>query len=426
MAAKRKNLVDKQRRQAGWHLRRQRRLNELLKLMGLSELFPHLPPKLREFIADKQFPKPVACPEPGSQAHPDAPVFQRALEAMLDRAILKLLDGPFVGTDLSLNEFFARYVFVRNTLWEADRQMRGKQREVALAFKIADHFLKIKLEQAFKGIRCAVAEEGTRLARTDKVLFSWKVHWERVPDFGKRLKIAFSLTPAEQVRVQLDGHSRPAYRIGAPSNRGTNVWLYWTGDQIGIPGNTTRYPVLAQAHTLRRLEERIGQLIEVRGHYDLWNSVINPRFHEIHPDQWLVEYSVGGHRLGYLVARRAGPYVVLTTFLFLTMQGTPEAKLLYDKLKLCRVDLEYQKLDTLSAYLTTDIRNDPLLLNIFDECGCSHLFKVAELKAGLKSGYAEELRKFLRLNDRVPACSDVTGNFLAADVVAANPSNASS
>src|SRR6185369_8303135 len=95
--------------------------------------------------------------------------------------------------------------------------------------------------------------------------------------------------------------------------------------------------------------------------------------------------------------------LIITTFLFLTMQGTPEAQRLARKLKLRRMDIEYQRLDELETFLNTDLRNDPLLAELFEECGCGHLLRLNAAQPPSEEGYARELRKYLRLDQHSPS-----------------------
>jgi hypothetical protein len=81
------------------------------------------------------------------------------------------------------------------------------------------------------------------------------------------------------------------------------------------------------------------------------------------------------------------------------MQGTPEAELLYHKLRLGRRDIEYQKLDELATFLNTDLGGDPRLVELLTACGCGHLLNVGQLRDGCKRGYARDVRKHLRLGE---------------------------
>src|SRR5207302_802619 len=82
---------------------------------------------------------------------------------------------------------------------------------------------------------------------------------------------------------------------------------------------------------------------------------------------------------GCLVARVVGNQVVLRTFLFLTMEGTPEARELSRRLGLSRPDIEYEGLDRLETFLSPSFRADAELAELLRECGCGSLLGIGEM-----------------------------------------------
>ena len=95
-------------------------------------------------------------------------------------------------------------------------------------------------------------------------------------------------------------------------------------------------------------------------------------------DGYLVDVWIGPHKVGYLVAQVLPRMVFIKTFLFLTMQGTPESELLRGKLGLGRSDVERYKLDEFHTLTGTDIIKDPLLARVLGECGCGHLLSLVD------------------------------------------------
>jgi hypothetical protein len=71
-------------------------------------------------------------------------------------------------------------------------------------------------------------------------------------------------------------------------------------------------------------------------------------------------------------------FVFVKTFLFLTMQGTPESKCLRQKLRLSRNDIEYFKLDSLFTLAWSDLGEDPEVRRALAECGCDYLLDLAD------------------------------------------------
>ncbi len=105
--------------------------------------------------------------------------------------------------------------------------------------------------------------------------------------------------------------------------------------------------------------------------------------------------------------------VVVRTFLFLTMDGTPEGARLRSQLRLRRDDKEYLELDTFYAFVHSDLKQDPDLVRVLSECGCGQLFEVpmgASVDEEMK-GYAAEVRKFLRMEKRMNPAADLVAQF---------------
>lgn len=212
-------------------------------------------------------------------------------------------------------------------------------------------------------------------------------------------------TPAEQGIANLDGKARPVLRSGEPRSTGAIEWATWNSSTLGIAGEVKFYPVFIQNHALEKLygrSSRLGVAIleEAAVHAYLCRSLQKPVFAsqaKMAPDHWLVEYRFNGQKLGYLVATLCEAKIVIKTFLFLTMNGTPEGDALYRRLKLSRRDKEYFGLDSLQAFVDSDLGKDPELQRIFRECGCQQLFECGDrdLLDGPRFAFAADLKSFL-------------------------------
>ncbi|MEK6260333.1 MAG: hypothetical protein AABP62_17075 [Planctomycetota bacterium] len=213
------------------------------------------------------------------------------------------------------------------------------------------------------------------------------------------LKIVLHRATPERVQIVIDDRPRPAFRCWNLIPTGGFMEISWTGREIGFPGDDRKYPVYMQSHVLEQLNKRVpcSRII-----YPLTTSLLTPKFHRADGDHFLLEFRHTTYKLGYFVAVRLQDRILLKTFLFLTMQGTPESDLLYHKLHLTRRDIEYLKLDELAAFRDPEVRNDPVLMNLLKECGCGHLLTLtaADLPQEIPTGYAEPLRKYLGTDDK--------------------------
>lgn len=239
-------------------------------------------------------------------------------------------------------------------------------------------------------------------SRIDDRLYFLTVH--RLPNEAGQRPIVFELheTPAQRTRFAVDGEPRWAYRCGQPAEPGKVHWITWN---IALPGPARELPVFVQQHVLDRIYGPGGRLSPPMGdeallHDLVWRSLREPVLHrvETQPDTYLVEYGFEGCKLGYLVTVVLPEAVLVRTFLFLTMDGTPEGDELRRRLRISRYDKAYLGLDSLETLVTTDIRSDGTLRAILDDCRCGHLFEQVGVHGRLAEGRAAEIRQYLRLD----------------------------
>jgi hypothetical protein len=169
--------------------------------------------------------------------------------------------------------------------------------------------------------------------------------------------------------------------------------------------------VYVQSHVFERLHGRDARVFSGQDgegwlNYFLYTSLKEPLLHPMRRDDgsYLVEYLLAGKRIGYLVAQKVNDLILVKTFLFITMDGTPEGENIRRRLRLRRADKELLELDNLWTFFMTDLARDPELIAVFEECGCGHLMDLNKLvpTKELSLGYAAELRKYLGLADKMP------------------------
>jgi hypothetical protein len=209
--------------------------------------------------------------------------------------------------------------------------------------------------------------------------------------------------------VTLDGVARPMYRAAQmlPVGDGSVRWLAWDGQLFGRQAGT-QYPVYVQSHALRQLQQRVN-LPAAMPFLQTWlgESLAEPKIVERQNENLLVEFRLKEYRVGYLVVTPMQDVVAVRTFLFLTMEQTPEARLLRQQLRLTRRDVDWLGLSDLAAFTQTDLRDDPILRPLMEKCGCGHLFALSEgtEASGQNEGdyvpqskpFAAEMRRYLRM-----------------------------
>jgi hypothetical protein len=201
---------------------------------------------------------------------------------------------------------------------------------------------------------------------------------------------------AQAVTFVRDGISRPAWRCGLPMS-GSIKWAQWGRNIPGFGRDAEMVDVYIQSHALQRLHERL--CFEPVGLTDwAWQSLNEP---VLHPQDggWLVEFRLFQKlRLGYFRAEFIDGRILITTFLFLTNEGTPEGRRLREKTRFTTDQIAWLKIDQLSYFLLSDVQDDLRLRALFDECGCGHLFDMMKPEARVSTmRAAAETRRHLKM-----------------------------
>jgi hypothetical protein len=204
---------------------------------------------------------------------------------------------------------------------------------------------------------------------------------------------------AKEIRTKdfkIDRKIRSGYGIGM-LNKGDLKWL-----EIEYDGN--QLPVYIQKHAIDRLIERTAPISDSNSaiYMMVCDSVSEPAICSRSHDGFLLECRSHDRKLGYFGCVVMHNAILITTFLFLTMDGTPEGERLWQKLRLRRQDKEYLGLDNLRTFVSSDIRSDVALSRLLGECSCGHLLKIDDSNSIMVSGVAEDIRNYLSSNEKIP------------------------
>ncbi len=235
--------------------------------------------------------------------------------------------------------------------------------------------------------------------------YLYRISWtaDQTPHGRLKHRLVINRVKPEQRVVKKDMELRTAYRCGIPMLNDVD-WTEWPSTALGEKNDDRKYPVFIQRHVFERLYDRAGQIFYGEGfeaamQYHLALALWDPKIHPRDDGSLLVEFHMGKYKLGYLVARKMDDLILVETFLFLTMDGTPEGNQLWKQLRLRRADKQLQGLDKLGTFVCTDVALDPALVELFTKCGCGHLFQMrTDLSVDqFVAGYAADIRKYLRL-----------------------------
>lgn len=199
----------------------------------------------------------------------------------------------------------------------------------------------------------------------------------------------------EQKKVKIDDIFRKVIRVGWARPIEGPEWVSIDAVHFGLaknPGEAS-LPLYIQPHALHRMSERLDCIDAYLQHFYLYLSLQTPII-EKHAGQKLIAYSYNDKRLGYLLADVVNEIVVIRTFLFITMDRTPEGQALQEAIGLEAVDKKYLAIDRLSTFILSDIPNHPDIKEHFMKAGCSDLFSFDTSK--LQPEHQIELGQFIR------------------------------
>ncbi len=199
-----------------------------------------------------------------------------------------------------------------------------------------------------------------------------------------------------QKRICINGKSRIVYRAGWAVPNDGPIWLTLDKSLFDPthPEGQTQVPVYIQPHAMHRMSERLDCIQKTLQHYYLFVSLLKPVVVQNQNGQLLIAYQYGDHKLGYLLVDLVEDMLLIRTFLFLTMDSTPEGKALQDAVGLEAVDKKYLAIDRLSTFVNSDINDSPDVKQHFLEAGCHDLFSMDNF--ALPSEKPFELAQYIR------------------------------
>ena len=183
-----------------------------------------------------------------------------------------------------------------------------------------------------------------------------------------------TVRPAQK-KVCIDGKSRTVFRVGWAMPGSGPSWSEIDASLFDDPRarGLATLPVFVQSHTLHRMAERLDCTEPYSQQFNLFISLQQPVIVKGPTGQWLIEYQLKKHKLGYLLVDIVESILVVRTFLFVTMDSTPEGHALQEALGLAAVDKKYLAIDRLSTFLLSDIADHADIKAHFVKAGCEDL-----------------------------------------------------
>jgi hypothetical protein len=205
----------------------------------------------------------------------------------------------------------------------------------------------------------------------------WISHNFEMSGYHVSNNLQLNTVQPEQRHVRLDGRTRTVYRVGWAVPSAGPQWVRVSASLFDDPAARGRdqLPVFVQSHALHRLEERLDCTPRNQQQLHLYVSLQEPKVVKGPTGKWLIRFYFSNFHLGYLVTDIVDGILLIRTFLFITMDSTPEGYALQQALGLAAVDKKYLSIDRLSTFFISDIREHPDLKEHFVQAGCNDLFR---------------------------------------------------
>lgn len=370
--------------------------------IGIWDAFQALPYKSRQSLLDFFRTKRMHPASISVTGREDAALIQDYIQSSLDDLEIQLPE-PF-GT-VSCHDFCALVVALIGR-HEPASPVTGE--DALNAFLSAMHKAQVALSDGCLNSCCgneiiyAIDTGLIRFSNVDSGNFIGEIAiMGRRPGRRGGLEATIQWSAAKAAHVNLPGKREKAYPLTAsilqPDGNLASIGQTIFSDLLGVEGPRRRLPIYLTTHAIRRFRERVNTK---PGHMDgrvddtiYWafkKPIVKPG-----NDCYLVEFSPHDVKLGYFTVVAYDGKAVATSFLFLTMDGTPEGQQLNQILRLRRDDKLYLGLSELKTYVYGDIHQDKELTKVLEACGCGHLLELTTDSVDTLVAKAEEVRAYL-------------------------------
>ncbi len=401
--AKRRSRKQIERQQQNQHdLRERQILRKLLEELRIADLEKEL--KLVDQLMERRQPAPrVRAAADGRQTS----VTEAILKKLRNFLTQERWQPPGMSKNYTTAEFFSLVVPTVQALTE----LKPNRRDFVgtrIAGKLSKHATELIRGNTLSDFEAWMSFKIRKIlisfGRMDRHLYFLQQAANLQGDLKDGLVMELHEIRPERKQFWLNGEPRWALRCGQPCHGPGIEWATWDLDLLGLPGSVRQLPVYVQPHVFGRLYGIDGRLQSLSDqeallHDLVYKSLQDPKMHPIigQPGHYLVEYACGDCKLGYLVCEILPEAVIARTFLFLTMDGTPEGDALYRRLKVNRHDKSFLGLDSLGDMIASDLQTDPIIRRILQECQVGHLFDHLQYHGSRKIGAAAECRRYLKL-----------------------------
>jgi hypothetical protein len=387
----------------------------VLEALGLTALFDHLPPWMVDGFLRMICPAIEVVIEEESKSDQRTRLVADEIVSLVRQPVEGEIDGHRFS--MSLDDFHRCYFTIKSEIeiLYLELKPRADRDSTRLVTVLSEARARLKslsvewFEKLLGALFAPINDLAQRVFRVDGPIVEMRLCCWLEPT--PKVPAQFRLRRHEPLTRVVDhqGSRSSAYVCRSSSFLDGLQSVTWNCQTLGIDGPNCELKVLISKHAIERLIERLPLIgFEALLHGWLVESLASPVLSPHRAGGYLVEYRMGEHRLGYLVAEIHAAFILIKTFLFLTMSGTPESALLRERIGAYRADLEYFKLDSFFTLVGTDIVRDPLLSRVLSECGCGHLLNLInpDFREPWLESFGEKFKRTFKL-------AEAPGGFLA-------------
>lgn len=206
-----------------------------------------------------------------------------------------------------------------------------------------------------------------------------------VIDYSKgnsRLRFQLMFTPPGKEQITIQNKERPIFRIGIAQTESGVIWQSIPSIRFNqrFRSDKEQFEVYVQSHAVERLKQRLSPINQQVLLLCLYFSICNAKIRKTRHHNYLLEYHLVRYKLGYFSLEIIDNKAIITTFLFITSDGTPEGNKLKHAAGLAKSDKQFCKIDQLDTFLEGDFSTSDELKVLFTEAGCDHLLALDHKK----------------------------------------------
>jgi hypothetical protein len=356
-----------------------RKLRKVLNAIGCSHIYELLPPDEFDLLYKLRCQSIQIVIAPGDIMPPGKLKWiKRLLSAMLKRYEIPLLpDGGLIDLDTYFTAGMTLLFYGNSITFEV--YPKAAQVKEALMPYLLERKYK---NQAYAHLRQIAETIGLMLSDPIKRIYWATVNLDTTTNQNNyAYKMVWHSAIPEKRFVPIDREFHTAYRLGTARYQSGPAWVFYgAGHNIPNADNQKDVAVYLQSHVLSRLYERIDCIPKETVYREFLKSMENFNARcENDTGKIFIDLRIYNVKVGYLLATVVNNKLILRTFLFITLQGTPEGVALRKNAKLRKDEVTFLELDRLSTFMTPEIQHNKHLKQFFIEAGLQPLFELYKI-----------------------------------------------